>query len=287
MQWQGRRQSSNVEDARSGGGGRKMMMGGGLGTIVIALLILLFGGDLKDVMRVVGAQQDQVQRTPASQGELTAADKAAGEFAGVVLADTEDVWKTLFQAQGRAYREPKLVLYADYTNSGCGATGSSTGPFYCPADEKVYLDLRFLAQLQQRLKAPGDFAAAYVIAHEVGHHVQKVLGTTQRMEQARARLSEEEYNRLSVRLELQADFLAGVWAHHAQRMKNILEPGDMEEALNAASAVGDDRIQKQQQGYVSPDAFTHGTSEQRQRWFLKGFQTGDLTQGDTFAARNL
>lgn len=286
MQWQGRRQSSNVEDARSGSG-RKIMMGGGLGTIVIALLILLFGGDLKDVLRVVGAQQDQVQRTPTSQGELNPEDKAAGEFASVVLADTEDVWKSLFQGHGKIYREPKLVLYADYTNSGCGATGSSTGPFYCPADEKVYLDLRFLAQLQQRLKAPGDFAAAYVIAHEVGHHVQKVLGTTQRMEQARARLSEEEYNRLSVRLELQADFLAGVWAHHAQRMKNILEPGDMEEALNAASAVGDDRIQKHQQGYVSPDAFTHGTSEQRQQWFLKGFQTGDLTQGDTFAARNL
>ncbi len=286
MQWQGRRQSSNVEDARSGGG-RKMMMGGGLGTIVIALLVLLFGGDLKDVLRVVGAQQDQVQRAPRSSGELTPADKAAGEFAAVVLADTEDVWKSLFQAKGRTYREPKLVLYADYTNSGCGATGSSTGPFYCPADEKVYLDLRFLAQLQQRLKAPGDFAAAYVIAHEVGHHVQKVLGTTQRMEQAHARLSEAEYNALSVRLELQADFLAGVWAHHAQKMKNILEPGDMEEALNAASAVGDDRIQKQQQGYVRPDAFTHGTSEQRQRWFLKGFQTGDLTQGDTFAARSL
>ena len=286
MQWQGRRQSSNVEDARSGGG-RKMMMGGGLGTIVIALLILLFGGDLKDVLRVVGPQQDQVQRASRSSGELTPADKTAGEFAAVVLADTEDVWKSLFQAQGRTYREPKLVLYADYTNSGCGATGSSTGPFYCPADEKVYLDLRFLAQLQQRLKAPGDFAAAYVIAHEVGHHVQKVLGTTQRMEQARARLSEAEYNALSVRLELQADFLAGVWAHHAQKMKNILEPGDMEEALNAASAVGDDRIQEQQQGYVRPDAFTHGTSEQRQRWFLKGFRTGDLTQGDTFAARSL
>lgn len=287
MQWQGRRQSSNVEDVRRGGTGRKMVMGGGLGTIVVALLVLLFGGDLKDVLRVVSARQGQIHSVPRSQGALTPADKAAGEFASVVLADTEDVWKSLLQAQGRTYREPKLVLYADFTNSGCGSTGSATGPFYCPADEKIYLDLRFLAELQQRLRAPGDFAAAYVIAHEVGHHVQKVLGLTQRLEQARARLSATQYNQLSVRLELQADFLAGVWAHHAQRMKNLLEPGDVDEALHAASAVGDDRIQKQQQGYIIPDSFTHGTSEQRQRWFLKGFQTGDLTQGDTFAARIL
>ncbi len=287
MLWQGRRQSSNVEDLRSGGGGRRMMMGGGLGTILIAVLILLFGGNLRDVMRVVGSQQGQVQTTPAARGDLTQTDKAAGEFASVVLADTEDVWKTIFQAKGSPYREPRLVLYTGYTKSGCGATGSSTGPFYCPADEKVYLDLRFLSELQNRLKAPGDFAAAYVIAHEVGHHVQKLMGTTQRMEKARLRISEGQYNQLSVRLELQADFLAGVWAHHAQRMKHTLEPGDMEEALNAASAVGDDRIQKQQLGYIVPDAFTHGTSEQRQRWFLKGFRTGDITQGDTFTAQDL
>ncbi len=288
MKWQGRRQSSNVEDARgAGGGGRRLALGGGLGTILIAVLVLLFGGDLKDVLRVVSSQQGQVQSASAPQGELTPEDRAAGEFAAVVLADTEDVWKALFQAHGRAYREPRLVLYSGHTDSGCGATGASTGPFYCPADEKVYIDLRFLAELQNRLKAPGDFAAAYVIAHEVGHHVQKTLGTLQRMEQARARLSEADYNQLNVRLELQADFFAGVWAHHAQRMKSILEPGDMEEALNAASAVGDDRIQSQQQGYVNPDSFTHGTSEQRQRWFLKGFQTGDITQGDTFSARTL
>jgi hypothetical protein len=264
-----------------------MVMGGGLGTLVLAGLVFLFGGNLRDVLRIVGAQQGQVQRAPAAQGQLTPADKAASEFAGVVLADTEDVWKSILQAKGRGYREPKMVLYSGYTDSGCGATGASTGPFYCPADEKVYLDLRFLAELQNRLKAPGDFAAAYVIAHEVGHHVQKLLGITQRMEQARPRLSEEQHNQLSVRLELQADFLAGVWAHHAQRMKNILEPGDMEEALNAASAVGDDRIQKQAQGYIQPEAFTHGTSEQRRRWFLRGFQTGDIAQGDTFAAKNL
>lgn len=286
MRWQGRRQSSNVEDLRGSGGGRRLVLaGGGLGTMLIVALIYLFGGDMRDVARVLGTQSSQVQTDPDSQGELLQADKAAGEFASVVLADTEDVWKSIFQAGNRNYREPKLVLYAEYTNSGCGATGASVGPFYCPADEKVYLDLGFLSELQNRLNAPGDFAAAYVIAHEVGHHVQKLLGTTRRMEEARARLSQEQYNQLSVRLELQADFLAGVWAHHAQRMKNILEPGDMEEALNAASAVGDDRIQKQQQGYIVPDAFTHGTSEQRQRWFLKGFQTGDLAQGNTFSVK--
>jgi predicted metalloprotease len=263
-----------------------VMAGGGLGTIIIAVLIYLFGGSTQDVMRVLGTQ-NQVATNQTSQGALTQADKAAGEFASVVLADTEDVWKAIFQAKGRTYREPRLVLYTDYTNSGCGATGSSTGPFYCPADEKVYLDLGFLSELQNKLKAPGDFAAAYVIAHEVGHHVQKLMGTTQRIEQARATLSEGQYNQVSVRLELQADFLAGVWAHHAQRMKKILEPGDMDEALNAASAVGDDRIQKQQQGYVVPDAFTHGTSEQRRRWFLKGFQTGDISQGNTFGSKNL
>jgi len=261
------------------------MAGGGLGTLLIVVLIYLFGGDTKDVLRVLGTQQSQTQADPTPAAGLSEADKAAGAFASVVLADTEDVWSALFQANGGTYRHPKLVLYTGYTDSGCGATGSSTGPFYCPADEKVYLDLDFLAELQNRLRAPGDFAAAYVIAHEVGHHVQKLMGTTQRVEQARARLSEEDFNQLSVRLELQADFLAGVWAHHAQKMENILEPGDMDEALNAASAVGDDRIQKQLQGYVAPEAFTHGTSEQRQRWFLRGFKTGDLTQGNTFATK--
>jgi len=287
MLWQGRRRSSNVEDTRGGGGGRRMVLaGGGFGTLLIVVLIYLFGGDTRDVLRVLGTQQSQVQADPAAKGGLSPEDQAAGEFASVVLADTEDVWGAIFQASGSTYRQPTLVLYAEYTDSGCGATGSSTGPFYCPADEKVYLDLGFLAELQNRLHAPGDFAAAYVIAHEVGHHVQKLMGTTQRMQEARARLPEAQYNQLSVRLELQADFLAGVWAHHAQRMKSILEPGDMDEALNAASAVGDDRIQKQQQGYVEPDAFTHGTSEQRQRWFLKGFETGDIAQGNTFAAKN-
>ena len=286
MLWRGRRQSDNVEDLRSSGGRRMVVAGGGLGTLIIALLIFLFGGDTRDVLRVLGTQQSSIQANPSAPARLSQEDRTAGEFASVVLADTEDVWRQLFAAKGSTYREPKLVLYTEYTTSGCGATGASTGPFYCPADERVYLDLTFLAELQQRLKAPGDFAAAYVIAHEVGHHVQKLLGLTQRMEQARARVSKERYNQLSVRLELQADFLAGVWAHHAQRMKNILQEGDLEEALNAASAVGDDRLQKQQQGYVAPDTFTHGTSEQRRRWFLKGFQTGDIAQGDTFSAKH-
>jgi hypothetical protein len=184
---------------------------------------------------------------------------------------------------GRQYTEPKLVLFSGVTRSGCGAASASTGPFYCPADAKVYVDLSFLAELQRRLNAPGDFAEAYVIAHEVGHHVQNLLGIMDKVEEARTRMSQEEYNRVSVRLELQADFLAGVWAHHAQRTKGILETGDIEEGMNAASAVGDDRIQRQSQGYVVPDAFTHGTSEQRLRWFLKGFKTGDISQGDTFS----
>ncbi|MCE1228525.1 MAG: zinc metallopeptidase [Firmicutes bacterium] len=285
MRWQGERQSNNVEDRRSGGGRRMVMAGGGLGTLVLVVLIYLFGGNTRDVMRVLGAAPQTQTMEQGGQRPLSAEEKAAGEFAATVLGSTEDVWKTLFQAKGLTYRDPKMVLYSGYTRSGCGAAEASTGPFYCPADEKVYLDLSFLNELRTRFKAPGDFAAAYVIAHEVGHHVQRLLGVTQRVEQARSRLSEADYNRLSVRLELQADFLAGVWAHHAEKMRHLLEQGDLEEALNAASAVGDDRIQKMQQGYVVPDAFTHGTSAQRQRWFLKGFQTGDVSQGDTFAIR--
>jgi hypothetical protein len=261
--------------------------GGGLGAIVIALLILFLGGNPEDVVQVLQPQQGRLQEDAASPGDLSPQEREAGEFAAVVLADTEDVWNTLFRQEGGQYREPKLVLFNGYTHSGCGGASSSTGPFYCPADEKVYIDLTFLEQMQRRLHAPGDFAAAYVIAHEVGHHVQKLLGIMDQVQVARARMSEEEYNRLSVRLELQADFFAGVWAHHTQRTKAVLEEGDIEEGMNAASAVGDDRIQRQSQGYVVPDAFTHGTSEQRLRWFLKGYRTGDLSQGDTFSAAQL
>jgi hypothetical protein len=287
MFWRGRRQSENVEDRRGSGGRKMMVAGGGLGAIVIALVILFLGGKPEDVMQVLQPQQGRLQESAAATRELTQQEKEAGEFAAVILADTEDVWNAIFQQQGQRYREPKLVLFSDYTQSGCGGAASSTGPFYCPADEKVYIDLAYFADMQRRLNAPGDFAEAYVIAHEVGHHVQNLLGIMDHVQQARSELSREEYNQLSVRLELQADFFAGVWAHHAQRMKGILEAGDIEEGMNAASAVGDDRIQRQSKGYVVPDSFTHGTSEQRLRWFLKGFKTGDPSQGDTFRAAQL
>jgi hypothetical protein len=209
------------------------------------------------------------------------------QFASVILADCEDVWKKIFREGGETYRKPTLVLYSAEVSSACGVTGSSVGPFYCPLDEKVYIDLNFLELLQKKLNAPGDFAKAYVIAHEVGHHVQKLLGIMDEVQGMRERVSEKEYNDLSVRLELQADFLAGVWAHHAEQMFGILEEGDIEEAINAASAVGDDHIQMESQGYVVPDAFTHGTSEQRMNWFMKGFKSGDLSMGDTFSAKRL
>jgi hypothetical protein len=210
-----------------------------------------------------------------------------GDFAAVILADTEDVWNLLFKKAGRKYREPKMVLFSVATESACGYAQSATGPFYCPGDEKVYIDLDFFEELQRRLDAQGDFAMAYVVAHEIGHHVQNLLGIMEQRDRMREQLSEVEANRNTVKLELQADFLAGVWTHHAQRMKNILEEGDIEEGINAAGAVGDDRIQKKTQGYVVPDSFTHGTSEQRTRWFLKGWKTGDLNQCNTFDAGDL
>jgi predicted metalloprotease len=206
---------------------------------------------------------------------------------GPLLADTEDVWHKLFKDMGRQYREPKLVLFSGQVRSACGRASSAVGPFYCPGDEKVYIDLAFYRELKERFQAPGDFAQAYVIAHEVGHHVQKLLGISDRVDAMRQRVGEVEANQLSVRMELQADFLAGVWAYHAQNMKHILEPGDIEAAIRAATAIGDDRLQKQAQGYVVPDSFTHGTSAQRVRWFRRGFETGDITQGDTFKAKDL
>lgn len=280
MLWKGRRTSDNVEDRR-GMTGRRVAVGGGLGAIAIAVIVLLLGGNPEEVMQ-------NIQTTPPAGQEqaqaLSQEDKELGEFVGVILADTEDVWNQVFRQAGEQYREPKLVLFTNATESACGYAQAATGPFYCSGDEKVYIDLGFFQEMQQRLGARGDFAWAYVIAHEVGHHVQNLLGV---MQQANERMqgspSQEESNRILVRLELQADFLAGVWAHHAQRMKNLLEQGDIEEGLNAASSVGDDRIMKQQQGYVVPDAFTHGTSEQRVRWFSKGLKTGDIEQGDTFS----
>ncbi len=281
MRFKGRRQSSNVEDLRASGGGRRSVgfKGGIVGTLAIALVIYLLGGNPLEVLNMANTGDQQME----SAEPLTAKDAEMGEFVSVVLADTEEVWHRLFADMGYAYREPKLVLFRSSVESACGFAQSATGPFYCPGDEKVYLDLDFLEILQQRLGAEGDFAVAYIIAHEVGHHVQRLLGTMDILDNARGRVSQTYMNELTVRLELQADFLAGVWIHHAQKMFNIMEAGDLEEALNAASAVGDDRIQIQQQGYVVPDSFTHGTSAQRKNWLRKGIQTGDYNQGDTFS----
>ena len=281
MRWRGERESSNVEDRRGMGRGG-MAIGGGLGGIILIGLALLFGADPRQVLE----QLPQEGQGTQSSRPVDPQEEESVKFVKVVLAGTEDVWNDIFSQSGRSYREPTLQLFTDRANSACGIAGSAVGPFYCPGDEKVYIDLAFFKELETRFQAPGDFAQAYVVAHEVGHHVQHLLGTMDRVNSARGRLSEEQNNELSVRLELQADFLAGVWAHYAQK-KGVVEPGDFEEALGAASAVGDDRLQKQTQGYVVPDSFTHGTSEQRIRWFRKGFETGDIRQGDTFSARSL
>lgn len=280
MRWKGRRQSTNVEDRR--GMSTRGMVGGGIGGIVLVVIVLLLGGDPTSLLQNI----EQTGQTGSSGYVETAEDKERSEFVSVVLAETENVWHKIFRDAGATYREPKLVLFNGRVESACGIAGSATGPFYCPGDEKLYIDLSFYDELQRSFKAPGDFAMAYVIAHEVGHHIQNLTGTMDEVQSLRSRLSESEYNKLSVRLELQADFYAGVWAHYTQRA-NILEPGDIDEALNAASAVGDDRIQKSTQGYVVPDAFTHGTSEQRKRWFYKGYTAGDINQGDTFSIRDL
>ncbi len=273
MKWIGRRQSTNVEDRRgmSRGG---MLAGGGLMGIVIIVVAMLFGVDPTQLLQQVettGTGEYQTQQTFSPEEEQLK------EFTAVVLADTEDIWGQLFAADlSRTYEQPILTLYSGYVSSACGQASSASGPFYCPSDQRVYIDLSFFAELEQRFRAAGDFAQAYVVAHEVGHHVQNQLGILEQVHSRQSRVSEEEANRLSVRNELQADFLAGLWAHHAQRTKNILEPGDIEEALNAATAIGDDRLQKQTQGYIVPDSFTHGTSAQRTRWFRLGFETGDL-----------
>jgi uncharacterized protein len=275
MRWLGRQGSGNVDDRRGMGGGGKIALGGGAGVIILIISLLLGQNPLEYINGGDGSQLQQQQ--PISEEENQQA-----EFVKVVLKDTEDVWNKLFQERGEAYQEPVMVLFSGMDQSGCGTASSAMGPFYCPADSKVYIDLSFYNDLQSRFGAPGDFAMAYVVAHEVGHHVQHLWGITDKVHSLRERLSEEENNKLSVKMELQADFLAGVWAHHADQLNNILEPGDIEEALTAANAIGDDRLQKKLQGYVVPDAFTHGTSEQRMYWFKKGFETGDIEQGDTF-----
>jgi uncharacterized protein len=271
MEWQGRRESDNVEDRR-GIGGRGIALGGGASVLAV-IVCLLLGVDPRVVFQGGNPGNVSYQQRPAQNPQE---QQELKKFVSVVLADTEDVWHEQFRQMGKSYLEPKLVLFSGRVQSACGLASDAVGPFYCPGDNHVYIDLQFYEDLRNRFRAPGDFAQAYVIAHEVGHHVQKLLGYSERVQSQRGRVSQTEYNRLSVRLELQADFLAGVWAHHAQKTKKILQPGDLEEALRAANAIGDDRLQRQSKGYVVPDSFTHGTSSQRARWFRLGFETGNL-----------
>jgi hypothetical protein len=260
-----------------------MAVGGGiLGVIALVLNFLLGGGDSGGTMPPLPGQS----QTSQSAAPRSAEEEQLAKFVKVVLADTEDTWNELFQRAGERYPAPTLVLFTGAVQSGCGAASAQSGPFYCPADQKLYIDLSFYSELQNRFGAGGDFAMAYVVAHEVGHHIQTLMGTSQKMAQMRSRLSKEEYNQYSVRMELQADFYAGVWAHF-QKGRGYLEAGDIEEALNAANAIGDDRIQRQSGGYVNPESFTHGTSAQRMYWFKKGYETGDINQGDTFNARDI
>ena len=324
MRWRGERESENVEDRRDeGGGGFGFPMPGGVrfpsgsaggggigifGMLIILGLMFFFGIDPRVILQGAGqggdesgfpdirlpqSRQDRTNfPTPGQQGPQIQHPQSTSEgdlkrFVAVVLADTEDVWGNLFKQYGATYTDPKLVLFTGGVRSACGMGMSAMGPFYCPMDEKVYIDLSFYQELKDRFKAPGDFAQAYVVAHEIGHHVQKLLGIMDQVEAARQRMGQRQGNALQVRVELQADCFAGIWANKAQETRNIVEPGDIDDALKAASAIGDDRIQKQTQGYVVPDSFTHGSSEQRVRWFKRGYEGGDLNQCDTFNARDL
>lgn len=296
MRWQGRRESNNVEDGRGEGGGGQGFGGGGLsiggrglgiGTIAVALVASYFLGinPLTVLSMLNGGGPVSTQQRPASQQQPplgTGVDDEQKRFVATVLADTEDVWQEVFKQAGGQYSEPKLKLFRGVTDTACGQGQAAMGPFYCPADQKVYIDLDFYDTLRDRLGAPGDFAQAYVIAHEVGHHVQNLMGTSAKLDEARGRMSKAQYNAMSVRLELQADCYAGVWAHRADRSKQILEQGDIDEALNAASQIGDDTLQKQSRGTVMPESFTHGTSQQRVTWFKRGFESGDVAQCNTF-----
>lgn len=300
MKWTGRRQSSNIDDRRGksvggfgGGGGISPFLIGPLLKILFSKTGLILVGIVIVFSVVTGINPlsflggflggGSGQGLTETNYQPTAEENSLAEFSATILADTEDVWNQLMDN----YREPTLVLYTGSVASACGNASSATGPFYCPADEKLYIDLSFFEDMESRLNAPGDFAQAYVIAHEVGHHIQKITGVTDEVHNLRGQISETEYNQYSVRLELQADFLAGVWAHHSQKSAAMMEQGDLDEALNAANAIGDDRLQKQSSGRVVPDSFTHGTSAQRMKWFKKGFDTGDLNQGDTFNAKDL
>ncbi len=286
MRWEGRQGSRNIEDRR--GRNMKRIGGGiGLGTIVVVIAAILMG---EDPGRVLSSAMQQGQQAPGQTQEYqpSAQEQELAQMVSVVLKETEDVWANIFKNQlGRNYEPTVLVLFSGSDRSACGFAQAATGPFYCPADKKVYIDLSFYDELRKRFKAPGDFAMAYVVAHEVAHHVQNLLGITRQMDAQRGRVSKTRMNDLSVRLELQADFLSGVWAHHAHKQSGFLERGDIEEAMNAAAAIGDDRIQMQARGYVVPESFTHGTSEQRMRWLRKGIETGDISQGDTFSATYL
>ncbi|RYZ22480.1 MAG: metalloprotease [Chitinophagaceae bacterium] len=281
MLWQGRRESGNVEDRRGMSGGTMAAGGGILGVIALVLNFLLGGGSGGS-----GGQNTMPPLPGQQTTQRSAEEDQLARFVKVVLADTEDVWGELFRKAGESYPPPTLVLFTGQVQSGCGGATAQSGPFYCPADQKLYVDLAFYDELRTRFGGGGDFAMAYVVAHEVGHHIQTLMGTSEKMARARQRLSEEEYNRYSVKMELQADFFAGVFAHY-QQGKGYLEAGDIEEALRAANAIGDDNLQKQAQGYAVPESFTHGTSAQRMFWFKKGFQTGDINQGDTFSAPDL
>ncbi len=289
MKWEGRQGSRNIEDRR-GKNVRRIGGGIGIGAILIALVAMFLGDDSALNSVIAEAAKGSGQTTTSTNQEYnpSAQEQELAQLVSVVLKETEDVWYEIFEQQlGRNYQPATLVLFTGSTTSACGGASSSTGPFYCPADRKVYIDLSFYDELRRKFKAPGDFAMAYVVAHEVAHHVQNLLGITRQMDAQRGRVSKEQYNDLSVRLELQADFLSGVWAHHAHRRTGLLERGDLEEALTAAAAIGDDRIQMQSRGYTVPESFTHGTSEQRMRWLRRGLETGDVNQGDTFSARVL
>jgi len=300
MKWQGRRKSDNIEDRRGesaggfGGGGRGIspmlliplfrLLFSKVGLVIVAVLALLMfltgTNPIALLQQFVGGEPQYAQSTSYQPGPE---EQALADQTAVVLADTEDVWSKMIEG----YREPTLVLFSEQINSACGLASSASGPFYCPGDEKLYIDLSFFSEMEQKLGAGGDFAQAYVVGHEVGHHIQNLTGTMEQVNAMRGKLSEAEFNKLMVRVELQADFYAGVWAHHTQQSTGFMEPGDLEEALNAANAIGDDRLQKQSTGRVVPDSFTHGTSAQRVRWFRKGFETGDVAQGDTFNATQL
>lgn len=288
MRWQRGRRSSNVEDRRRRGGGRMVRrgVGGGLGAIVIAIVALYFGIDPSTILGP-GITTQEGPATYAPSPNTGSADDELADFVSVVLADTEDTWHPLFRQMGRTYEEPRLVLFTGAVESACGFAQAASGPFYCPGDHKVYIDLAFYRELRDRFRAPGDFAQAYVIAHEVGHHVQTLLGISDEVRRMQRQSSQTQANQIQVRMELQADCLAGIWAHHADRTRQILEAGDVEEALNAASRIGDDNIQKQTRGYVTPETFTHGSSAQRMRWFQRGLESGNPEMCNTFTTDRL